>query len=145
MYLIMKCSELSDQFECDASREPFCLTEEPKQYGYGFEVYKVKSNNTFELVKEYDVANETGFAIVDWIETDDDENDTAFVIKKYPNLTRETITKSQVKQIKKEFGFIETVKKIFDDISYSGSHGEVISEKWRVFGEYLDNNFDRGI
>ena len=142
MYLIMKCS---DQFECDASREPFCLTEDSKQYGYGFEVYKVKSNNTFELVKEYDVANETGFAIVDWIETDDDENDTAFVKKKYPNLTRETITKSQVKQIKKEFGFIETVKEIFDDISYSGSHGEVIGEKWRVFGEYLDNNFDRGI
>lgn len=145
MYLIMKCSELSDQFECDASREPFCLTEDPKQYGYGFEVYEVKSNNTFELVKEYDVANETGFAIVDWIETDDDENDTAFVRKKYPNLTRKTITKSQVKQIKKEFGFIETVKEIFDDISCSGSHGEVIGEKWRVFGEYLDNHFDKGI
>ena len=141
MYLIMKCSELSDQFECDASREPFCLTEDPKQYGYGFEVYKVKSNNTFELVKEYDVANETGFAIVDY----DDENDTPFVRKKYPNLTRETITKSQVKQIKKEFGFIETVKEIFDDISRSGSHGEVVGKKWRVFGEYLDNDFDKGI
>lgn len=145
MYLIMKCSELSDQFECDALREPFCLTEDPKQYGYGFEIYEVKSNNTFELVKEYDVANETGFAIVDWIETDDDENDTAFVRKKYPNLTRETITKSQVKQIKKEFGFTETVKEIFNDIFCSGSHGEVVGENWRVFGEYLDNQFDKGI
>ena len=141
MYLIMKCSELSDQFECDASREPFCLTEDPKQYGYGFEIYKVKSDNTFELVKEYDEANEIGFAIVDY----DDENDAPFVRKKYPNLTRETITESQVKQIKKEFGFIETVKEIFDDISCSGSHGEDIGEKWRVFGEYLDNHFDRGI
>lgn len=141
----MKCSELFDQFECDVSREPFCLTEDPKQYGYGFEVYEVKSNNTFKLVKEYDTANEIGFAIVDWIETDDNENDIAFVKKKYPNLTRETITKSQVKQIKKEFGFIETVKEIFDDISRSGSHGEVVGEKWRVFGEYLDNNFDKGI
>ena len=145
MYLIMKCSELSDQFECDASREPFCLAEDPKQYGYGFEVYEVKSNNTFKLVKEYDVANEIGFAIVDWIEADDDENDTAFVRKKYPNLTRETITKSQVKQIKKEFGFIETVKEIFDDISCAGSHGEVVGGKWRVFGEYIDNHFDKGI
>ena len=45
----------------------------------------------------------------------------------------------------KEFGFIKTAREIFDDISYSGSHGEVVSEKWRVFGEYLDNRFDRGI
>lgn len=145
MYLIMKCKELTDQFECDASREPFCLTENPKQYGFGFEIYEVKSNNTFKLVKGYGVPNETGFAVVDWIETNNDEGDTALVKKKYPNLTRETITKSQVGQIKKEFGFTEPTNEIFDEISCCGAHGEVVGGKWRVFGEYLDNHFDKGI
>lgn len=53
-YLIIQCDELGDQWECDADRTPICMTNDYSKYGgYGYEVYKLKSNGTFELVKEY--------------------------------------------------------------------------------------------
>lgn len=56
-YLIVKCDELSDQYECDADRIPVCLTDNWKYYNeYGYEVYEVLKNNTFKLIKSYEQA-----------------------------------------------------------------------------------------
>lgn len=54
-YLIVKCDELSDQYECDADRIPVCLTDNWTYYNeYGYEVYEVLKNNTFKLIKSYE-------------------------------------------------------------------------------------------
>lgn len=55
-YLIVKCDELSDQYECDADRIPVCLTDNWAYYNeYGYEVYEVLKNNTFKLIKNYEL------------------------------------------------------------------------------------------
>lgn len=141
MYLIMKCKELSDQFECDAMRTPVCLTENPKKYGHGYEIYKVRPDNTFELVKDYVESIESGFALVKWL---GEEEDVPKVLKKFPGRTRNSFTKTEIQELKKEFGFSDSVNEIFDDIRCTGCHGEVVNFDWCVFGEYEDSHYDRG-
>ena len=54
MYLIIKCYDLDDPYECDAYREPVCLSDSYEQYNrYGFEVYEVLDDGTFKLVKDF--------------------------------------------------------------------------------------------
>lgn len=54
MYLIVECRPLNDQWECDADRTPICLTKDySSYYEFRYEVYKVKENNSLELIKEY--------------------------------------------------------------------------------------------
>ena len=94
-YLIIKCDELSDEWECDAYREPICMTDDYSKYGYGYEVYELQSDSTFKLIKDYDKSNEEGIAIYDY--TDDKLNK---VFEKHKDLGRYEITKSQVKKWK---------------------------------------------
>lgn len=55
MYLVIECVELHDQYECDVSRTPVCLTDDYLEYDkVGYEVYKVLEDNTFELIKSYE-------------------------------------------------------------------------------------------
>lgn len=54
-YLIIKCDELSDQYECDADRTPICMTDNYSKYcGYGYEIYELQKDNTFKLIKDYE-------------------------------------------------------------------------------------------
>lgn len=54
-YLIVECNELSDQYECDADRSPVCLVDDWAYYNkYGYEVYEILKDNTFELIKSYE-------------------------------------------------------------------------------------------
>lgn len=52
-YLIIKCEELADQWECDANRTPVCITDDYSIYGLGYEVYELQADSTFKLIKEY--------------------------------------------------------------------------------------------
>ena len=59
-YLIVKCEELDDQFECDADRTPMMVTDNVKQWfqqtkpKYYFEIYEIQTNRTLKKVKDYD-------------------------------------------------------------------------------------------
>lgn len=144
LYLIIKCSELGDQWECDTDREPICLTEDASQYGLGYEVYQVNPNNTFTLIKEYDTALEFGIALYQWNEDDEEEEKMPTVLEKWKGKGRDDISKSQVKKIKSKVGFRESIKEIMDDICCVGNHGEIIQGKWVVLGEYFDSNYSLG-
>ena len=55
MYLIIKCDELSDQWECDAYREPICITEDYSQYNkLGYEIYEILADGNLRNIKDYD-------------------------------------------------------------------------------------------
>jgi hypothetical protein len=88
-YLIMRCDELGDQFECDANRKPITLTDDWKKWyetnnpNYCFEVYEF-SKDHFTRIKDYDDPMEEGMCLAYY--PNDDE--TPMALKKYPNLDR---------------------------------------------------------
>ena len=88
-YLITRCDELDDQYECDANREPITLTDDWKKWyetntpNYCFEVYEF-SENHFTRIKDYNDAIEEGMCFAYY--PNDDEIPVA--LKKYPNLDR---------------------------------------------------------
>ena len=54
-YLIVECTILNDQFECDADRTPVCITENPYYYDkYGYEIFKIKKDGTFEMLRYFE-------------------------------------------------------------------------------------------
>ena len=53
-YLVVKCDELCDQYECDADRTPICVTKNYKSYNRpGYEIYAILSDGKLKLIKEY--------------------------------------------------------------------------------------------
>ena len=53
MYLIVKCRELNDQYECDCDREPYRITFDPEDYGSGYEIYEIGQEGFLNLIKDY--------------------------------------------------------------------------------------------
>ena len=55
MYLIVKCKELDDQWECDCDRTPMCLTDDLSSWNsngadYYYEVYEVQPDGALTLI-----------------------------------------------------------------------------------------------
>ena len=77
MYLIMRCDELGDQYECDANREPIAITSDWKDWlkennpDYLFEVYSW-DGTSMECIKDYDSFMEEGMAFYWWYEGKED-------------------------------------------------------------------------
>jgi hypothetical protein len=142
-YLIIKCKELGDQFECDADRTPICVTNDYSKYGYGYEVWEIHSNGSLTKIKEYEDSLEEGMALYRWKEENDPREEEPEILHKDKGKTRD-ITKSFAKKLKQEVGFKESVNEIFQDIESRGSHAEELNGYWVVYGEYIDNNFSIG-
>jgi hypothetical protein len=54
-YLIVKCKELNDQYECEADRKIICMTNNYQPFKkYGYEVYEMRENGSFKLIQEFD-------------------------------------------------------------------------------------------
>lgn len=85
-YLIVKCNELDDQWECDADRIPMYITDNWKKNipTYKFEVWEIKSDNILECVREYDEVKEEGTCF-GYYENNPDDVDNFIVIKKWPD------------------------------------------------------------
>ena len=146
-YLIIKCTALNDQWECDADRTPVCITDDFNKYNqYGYEIYKICDDGTFKLMKEYEESDEEGYAIYKWNnadETDDKEPDV--IIEEFKNAKRSDFTKSKIKKLKSKYGFKDTVDEIYKDIDCSDQHGEEINHEWVVLGYYIKGaNYPKG-
>ena len=55
-YLIVKCKELDDQWECDCDRTPMCLTDDLSPWNSSgadcyYEVYEVQPNGALTLIE----------------------------------------------------------------------------------------------
>ena len=54
-YLIIKCIPLSDQYECDADREPICVTNDTTPYEGGiYDIYEIHNDGSLELIQSYE-------------------------------------------------------------------------------------------
>lgn len=55
-YLIVKCTELNDQYECDCDRKPIKLVDNYEKYyhKYGYEIYECFPNGNLKLIQSYD-------------------------------------------------------------------------------------------
>lgn len=142
-YLIIECNELDDQWECDADRTPICITENPSEYGVGYEVWEILSDGTLKKIRDYDEALEEGMALYYWEEGREKEEEPT-IIEKYSNKDRDSFSKNFFKKLKARAKFSETVADIETNIHCSGAHGETVEGKWIVFGEYRDNRFNFG-
>ena len=71
-YVIVKCEELSDQWECDADKTPIrvLINVEPHKLRkfkcYGYEVYVASADGTLEKIQDYN-----SYGVIE----DDDEED----------------------------------------------------------------------
>ena len=54
-YLIVKCTCLNDQWECDADRQPICITENYSYYDeFGYEIYEIDKEGNLKLTREWE-------------------------------------------------------------------------------------------
>lgn len=141
IYLIVKCDELSDQWECDAYREPVYMTDDYSTYGLNYEVYELQEDNTFKLIKEYDKALEEGVAIYEF---NDETQAPSVIYEKHKNRSTREITKLQVKKWKEKYGFTESVEEIYYWLHIGSSYGEEVNGKYIVIGYYADEHFSSG-
>lgn len=150
MYLIMRCDELGDQYECDANRTPICLVENWEMWydenkpDYRFEVYEVIDNTVGDIVKDYEIPIEKGMALYYWsdeiLELYDDNVPTPVVVKKWENRTRHDLIPDEVKEQMN----CEDVYEFEDWLRGGGvinwRHKKEDDKLW-FYGEYYDDSY----
>lgn len=143
-YLIVKCEELNDQYECDANRIPICILDDYEKYNrFGYEIYAIKDNGSLKLIKNYETASEEYISVCIW-KNDNPEESAPEKIIDICKGNRDNISKTKIAQIKKDFGFYDDIKEITIDMKCCGQHGELINNKWIVLGERIDDIYPLG-
>ena len=139
MFLIVSCTELGDQWECDANREPVCLTENWREWykmnqpSFRFEVYETQTDNSFKLIKDYEESMEEGMIFGWW---DDDEK--FHIVKKWKDATRkDKVPNIVIKYLKGSQNTDKSLKNC-GYISFEKNN------KWYVYGEYSDSHYPHG-
>ena len=151
MYLIVKCEELNDQYECDADRTPITLTENWGAWfsevtpDYAFEVYELRDNE-FVRIKDYDTPIESGMALYYW--TSEQMNSNAMgkptVVQKWKNATRNKSMPKQIYARAKKF-YVGTDAQMKHGLTNCGYVAwEDDKENWWVYGEYYDSMYTTG-
>lgn len=151
LYLIMRCDELGDQYECDADRTPITLVEDWKDWAknhtpdYAYEVWQYNDDNTFSCIKEYGALTE-GMAFYYWDEEEDCEENKPHIIAKFPSLTRKSAVPSIVKQtIKKGAYTWDGEEGVDDELTNCGFISWDNKEhRYYVYGEYSGNHYTLG-
>ena len=139
MYLVVKCEELGDQYECDANRVPICLTEDYDKYNKrGYEIYKVLSDNTFELVRQYDEITKVDIVVAIWYSEDNCDNEPDEIVHICDG-NRDAVTTEMIKTVKNKYHLYGSVKYIKQSIASCGSYSDVTEDgKVIVFGSRYD-------
>ena len=141
MYLIVKCEDLSDQYECDADRTPLCVVEDYLPYfKRGYEIYAINADGSLTLEKDHYVAGEKGMCVARWVMDDD----RFLGVEKFKNMTRKDVTAEFLKSLKKKYGFTDSVKKIHQYILRGGDYADEANGEWVVIGEYEDEIYPIG-
>lgn len=64
MYLIVKCTELMDQFECDYDREPLKVVSDYTPYNKkGYEIYEISTSGALNRIHKASTVTEKGIGL----------------------------------------------------------------------------------
>jgi hypothetical protein len=146
-YLIMKCEELGDQWECDASRIPITLTKDWKKWveehnpDYRYEVYQCDDEGDFMLIKNYDTPIEKGMALYYWDMSDNCEEVPPHIVVKFPMHTRHLPVPEIVKD---EMSKVDDQEEVENWLTNCGHITWYNENKYYVYGEYEDNFYTLG-
>ena len=156
-YLIVKCTELGDQFECDADREPMFLVDDWKDWfnknrpTYRYEVYKFVDDEEAELVKNYEEAIDEGMALYFWNAEDDAEEVAPTVIAHYKDYDRNKKVPDKVWKVFRQGAYWAddeemTEEEFKSDLKCQGyvSWDDKEHKKIWVYGDYADGRYCLG-
>lgn len=156
-YLIVKCEPLSDQYECDADREPMFLVDDWKDWfeknhpTYRFEVYKFVDEEEATLEKAYEEAMDKGMALYFWNMDDDHEEVAPTVIAHYKDYNRYNKVPDEVWRVFRQGAYWpdgdeKTEEEFKHDLDCSGciSWDDKEHKKFWVYGDYADGRYDLG-
>lgn len=156
-YLIVKCEELSDQYECDADRTPMVLVDDWKKWyqendpTYRFEVYKFDGEE-FTLEKTYEESVEYGMALYFWDAKEEDHELVApHVIATFKNYNRKSPIPQKVWSVFRRGAYWsddteKTETEFKEDLKFQGfvSWDNKDHTKWWVYGDYEDGRYCLG-
>lgn len=153
-YLIMKCEELDDQYECDANREPMFLVDDWEEWyrknhpNYKFEVYEFEDEEECTLVKQYEEAMEKGMALYFWDADDNHEEVAPTVIAHYKDYAYDTKVPDEVWKVFRQGAYWSdgdefTEKEFKKDLYCQGyaSWDDEEHKKYWVYGYYADGRY----
>ena len=148
MYLIMKCDQLADQYECDVDRTPIALTSDWQTWvkenkpDYLFEVWEYDINNQFTCIKDYEDPMEQGMALYYWAPDEYIHWDSPHVVVKFPNYNRESpIPDIVIKRISTNTEKSEVYNRLESRGFIKWYDNE---DNYYVYGEYEDDNYLTG-
>ena len=156
-YLIVKCTELGDQYECDADREPMFLVDDWEDWfqknhpTYRFEVYKFVDEEEATFEKMYDEVEDEGMALYFWNMDDDHEEVPPTVIAHYRDYNRYKKVPDKVWSIFRQGAYWAdgdemTEEQFTNDLRCSGytSWDDKKHKKYWVYGHYTDGRYNLG-
>lgn len=143
MYLVVKCDELGDQFECDANRTPVCVVNDYTDYNKrGYEIYQIYIDGSLEKIRDYEEVTDEYISYCEYNE--DESSGIPTKVIRLKSGSRDNVTKNDIKEWRKQFGFTDSLNSIALDFKCGGEHGEQIGNLWCVIGETLDDWYPRG-
>lgn len=151
-YLIMKCVDLDDQYECEADRTPITLTDDWRKWvnthkdeiDYAYAVYEfieTDDEEKFTLVKEYNESLESGMALV-WYHNDNDKGTKPTIVQKWPDRTRNKSLPKKVQRLSRPYEKNEDYNYELHNWGYVTWIDD--NDKFWVYGEYNDNSMPVG-
>ena len=151
LYLIMRCDELNDQYECDADRTPIAIVEDWKDWAnnhitdYDYEIWEYDGSE-FSRIKEYDEGIEEGMALYYWEDSENPEVYAPHVIAKFPSFTRNTAVPLIVKETIKKGAYTCDEEEGVDDNLISCGYITWYNkeDRYYVYGKYSDNHYSLG-
>ena len=144
-YLVVKCTELTDAYECDALREPIYVGDSYEKYDKrGYEIYTINDNGSLTLIRNYETASEECVCVCVYDINAGDDEAPERVVDVIKDGDRKMVNKKLIKKLKQEYGFTESLSEIMSNIQWLGYHGEEINNKWIVIGERFDDRYPQG-
>lgn len=102
MYLIVKCTELTDQFECDYDREPLKVVSDYTPYDKkGYEIYEISTSGGLNCIRRPYQVTESGVGLF-WFKSFTQTPSKVFWKK--PDISLRNVPLSQIKEWFSEVG-----------------------------------------
>jgi hypothetical protein len=103
MYLIVKCTELMDQYECEYDREPLKVVSDYAPYNkYGYEIYEISTSGALNRIRKASTVTEKGIGLF-WFKHFNYSTPSKIFWKK-PNISIQDVSLNQVKKWFSEVG-----------------------------------------